>query len=71
MGIGTSIFLIAAGAILYFAVDADISGLEITTIGLILMIVGVIGLVISLFLLSGSRRRGTTERTVVRDRDPY
>ena len=44
MGIGTSLFLIAVGAILYFAVDADISGLEITTIGLILMIVGVIGL---------------------------
>ena len=48
MGIGTSIFLIAVGAILYFAVNADISGLEISTIGLILMIVGVVGLVISL-----------------------
>ena len=70
MGIGTSIFLIAAGAILYWAVDASISGLEITTIGLILMICGVIGLVISLFFL-GSMRRGTTDRTVVRERDPY
>ena len=40
MGIGTSIFLIAVGAILYFAVNADISGLEISTVGLILMIVG-------------------------------
>ena len=70
MGIGTSLFLIAVGAILYFAVDASISGLEITTIGLILMIVGVIGLVISLFFLS-SARRATTERTVVRDREPY
>ena len=30
MGIGTSIFLIALGAILYFAVDADVSGLEIS-----------------------------------------
>jgi hypothetical protein len=70
MGIGTSIFLIAAGAILYWAVDASVSGLEITTIGLILMICGVIGLVISLFFL-GSMRRGTTDRTVVRERDPY
>jgi Domain of unknown function (DUF6458) len=70
MGIGTGLFLIAVGAILYFAVDADISGLEIQTIGLILMVVGVIGLLISLFLLS-SARRGTTDRTVVRDRDPY
>jgi hypothetical protein len=70
MGIGTSLFLVAVGAILYFAVTADVSGLEISTIGLILMIVGVIGLVISLFFL-GSLRRGPTERTVVRDRDPY
>jgi hypothetical protein len=70
MGIGTSLFLIAVGAILYFAVDADISGLEIGTIGVILMIVGVIGLVISVFFLS-SARRATTDRTVVRDREPY
>ena len=70
MGIGTSIFLIAVGAILYFAVNASISGLEIQTIGLILMVVGVVGLVISLFFMS-SARRGGTERTVVRDREPY
>jgi hypothetical protein len=70
MGIGTSLFLIAVGAILYFAVNADVSGLEISTIGLILMVVGVIGLLISLFFLS-SVRRGTTDRTVVRDREPY
>jgi hypothetical protein len=71
MGIGTSLFLIAVGAILYFAVDADISGLEITTVGVILMVVGVIGLLISLFLLSSARRGATSERTVVRDREPY
>ena len=70
MGIGTSLLLIAIGAILYFAVNADISGLEISTIGLILMVVGIIGLLISLFFLS-SARRGTSERTVVRDREPY
>ncbi len=68
MGIGTSIFLIAAGAILYFAVNADVSGLEISTVGLILMLVGALGLVISLFLLS-SQRRTAGERTVVRDRE--
>ena len=68
MGIGTSIFLIAAGAILYFAVNADVSGLEISTVGLILMICGIIGLLISLFMFRGSR--GTTERTVYRDRTP-
>jgi hypothetical protein len=70
MEIGTSLFLIAVGAILYFAVDATISGLEITTIGLILMIVGVIGLLISLFFLS-SRRRTVAERPAVRDREYY
>jgi hypothetical protein len=40
MGIGSSIFLIAAGAILYFAVNADVSGLDISTVGLILMVCG-------------------------------
>jgi membrane protein implicated in regulation of membrane protease activity len=67
VGIGTSLFLIAVGAILYFAVSASISGLSIQTVGLILMIVGVIGLVISLFLISSWRR----DRTVTRDRDYY
>jgi hypothetical protein len=66
MGIGTSLFLIAVGAILYFAVNADVSGLEISTIGIILMVIGVIGLLISLFALNQSR-----DRTVVRDRDVY
>jgi len=70
MGIGTSLFLIAIGAILYFAVNADISGLEISTIGIILMVIGIVGLLISLFFLSSARRRVGTERTVVRDREP-
>ncbi len=70
MGIGTSIFLIATGAILYFAVNADVSGLEISTVGLILMLVGALGLIISLFFLN-SARRTPVDRTVVRDREPY
>jgi hypothetical protein len=69
MGIGTSLFLIAVGAILYFAVNATISGLEIATVGLILMIIGVVGLVISLIFLSQARR--DPGRTVVRERDVY
>ncbi len=68
MGIGTSIFLIAAGAILYWAVEATVQGLEIQTVGLILMICGVLGLLISLFMYRGAR--GTAERTVYRDRTP-
>jgi Domain of unknown function (DUF6458) len=74
VGIGTSIFLIAIGAILYFAVNADISGLEISTIGLILMIVGILGLVISLYLMSVATRRrpdGPADGPVVRERDVY
>ena len=73
MGIGTSIFLIAVGAILKFAVNAEVSGLEISTIGVILMVVGVVGLVISIFLMSQASRRGevVTERPVVRERDVY
>jgi Domain of unknown function (DUF6458) len=46
--IGTSILLIAVGAILRYAVTTSVSGIKIQTVGLILMIVGVIGLVISL-----------------------
>src|SRR4051795_2605566 len=62
VGIGTSIFLIAIGAILYFAVNADVSGLEISTVGLILMIVGIIGLLISLFYTTlATRRRGPVD----------
>ena len=48
MGIGTSIFLIALGAILRYAVTITVSGVELQTVGLILMIVGIIGLVVSL-----------------------
>ena len=59
METGTSLFLIALGAILYFAVDADVSGLQISTIGIILMVIGIIGLLISLFFLASWRRRGT------------
>ena len=74
MGIGTSIFLIAIGAILYFAVNADISGLELSTVGLILMIVGILGLVISLYMMSmATRRRGAppADGPVARDREYY
>jgi hypothetical protein len=69
--LGTSIFLIAVGAILRYAVTATVSGVSITTIGLILMIVGIVGLVISLlYLLTWApRQRGVRERVV--ERDPY
>jgi hypothetical protein len=52
MRIGSSLFLVAIGAILYFAVTATVVGLDIQTVGLILMIIGVIGFVLTLFLAS-------------------
>ena len=53
MGIGVSIFLIALGAVLAFAVNVASSGIDLNTIGVILMIVGVIGLATSLLILNG------------------
>ena len=46
-----SIFLIAVGAILRYAINVTVQGVEIDTVGLILMVVGIIGLVISLAMI--------------------
>jgi uncharacterized protein DUF6458 len=67
MTIGTSLFLIAVGAILRYAVDATVAGVDIQTAGLILMVIGVIGLAIGLFILASERRR-TDERVAYDDR---
>jgi hypothetical protein len=73
MTIGTSIFLIALGAILKWAVTATVAGIEIQTVGVILMVAGVVGLVIGLFMLASARNgaaRGD-RRVVYEDRqDP-
>lgn len=66
MGIGVSLILIAAGAILTWAVTATVSGVDINTVGVILMVIGIAGLIISLMFWStwggfgGARRRSTT-----------
>jgi hypothetical protein len=61
MTIGTSIVLIAIGAILKYAVTAHVSGIDLQTVGTILMIVGILGLILSLIYTfawsSGARRR--------------
>lgn len=62
MGIGVSIFLIALGAILYFAVDYTTAGVDIDVIGIILMAVGVIGLIVALIL--NQQQRNTSHRHV-------
>jgi len=69
MGIGASIFLIAVGAILAFAVNYDISGLDIAVIGYILMIVGVIGLIMTAFIWGP--RRTAARGEVVEERRVY
>ncbi|MEA2251909.1 MAG: hypothetical protein QOI62_407 [Solirubrobacteraceae bacterium] len=56
MTIGTSLFLIAVGAILKFAVTAHVAGVDLHTVGVILMLVGGLGLAIGLFLLTRSGR---------------
>jgi hypothetical protein len=52
MGFGVSLLLIAAGAILAFAVDTTVSGIEIHTIGWIVLVVGIVGLVLSMIFWS-------------------
>ena len=58
MRIGSSLFLIAVGAILYFAVTATLVGIDIQTVGLILMGLGVIGFALALFF--GRREAAST-----------
>ncbi len=72
MGIGVSIFLLALGAILAFAVDFTVSGLDISVIGIILMVCGAVGLLLTM-LVFGRRDRGgvAEERVVTRERDVY
>jgi hypothetical protein len=67
VGIGTSIFLIALGAILKYAVTADVEGINLDTVGVILMVVGIVGLLLSLLWMTiwADRRR---DRAVVADR---
>jgi Domain of unknown function (DUF6458) len=71
MPLGTSIFLIAVGAILRYAVTTHVSGISITTVGLILMIAGAAGVLLSLLYIATARgRQGVVHERVVA-RDPY
>jgi hypothetical protein len=70
VGIGVGLFLIAVGAILSFALgDATLGSLNLDTVGIILMIVGVVGLLLSLLFWSSFAPFRREERTVVRDRE--
>jgi uncharacterized membrane protein len=74
MGIGVSVFLIAVGAILAFAVDVqNSSGIDLDAIGVILMIVGAIGLAVTLLVWGPRERRAdiVTDEPVERTRTVY
>jgi hypothetical protein len=74
MGIGGSIFLLALGAILAFAVDAHISGIDINVVGYVLMLAGLAGLIITIWFWNSRRRTTTvssTERPVMRPDGSY
>jgi len=60
MGIGFSIFLLAVGAILAFAVDATVAGIDIQVVGAILMAAGVLGLVLTMVVFTPRRNRSVT-----------
>lgn len=55
MTIGTSLFLIAVGAILKFAVTASVAGVDLQVVGVILIIVGLVGLVLGLGMWISAR----------------
>lgn len=75
MGIGVSVFLIAVGAILAFAVEVSAEGVDLDAVGVILMIVGAVGLLASIMFWSswggfGSRDTvavGRPRRRVIED----
>ena len=67
MGIGVSVFLLAVGAILAFAIDVSADGVDLETVGVILMIAGAIGLLVSLVMTSQLSRRRVGAETIVRE----
>ena len=69
MYIGSSLFLIAVGAVLRWAVTWHVSGFNIQLTGLIVFLVGILGLVITLILWTTRRSRGSRRDDVVSPRD--
>ena len=69
MGIGVSLFLIAVGAVLDFAVNVQTSGFNLNTIGVILMIVGGVGLLMSLLFWSSWGGPHRHDAVVTRERE--
>ena len=70
MGIGGSIFLIALGAILAFAVNAELAGIDIAIVGWILMGAGVLGLLLTLLVFAPRKRTSVEQRRVYDNQNP-
>jgi hypothetical protein len=68
VGIGVSLILIAIGAILTWAVNVEVSGVDIQVVGVILLVVGAIGALMSLIFWSSWGGFGGARRTYVEDR---
>jgi hypothetical protein len=69
MGFGTSLFLLAAGAILTFAVEVEVEGFNLDAVGVILMIVGGIGLIASIIYWNSWGGFGGRRRIIEEDLD--
>jgi hypothetical protein len=69
MGLGVSLFLIAVGAILAFAVEVVVDGVDLDAVGWILMVVGAVGVVLSLIFWSSWGGVNTTRRETYVERD--
>jgi hypothetical protein len=70
MSIGSAIVLIALGAILKWAVTAHVSGVDIQTVGTVLFVVGLVGLVLAMFYTFWLNRSGPYDETRVARRPP-
>ena len=70
MTMGTGLILLAAGAILRYAVNDSVDSIDLETVGLILMIVGAIAFIVGAIYAFGRRDRVARETVVERERPP-
>lgn len=71
MGLGLGILLMAVGAVLYFAVDATISGVDIDVVGIILMVAGAMTLILGLVMNAQRSNTTVTQRRQDVRRPPF
>jgi uncharacterized protein DUF6458 len=67
MGISVSLILVAVGAVLTWAVETQVSGIDINAVGVILMVVGIVGLLLSLVFWSSWGGWSSRRETVIHD----